>query len=114
VRPYFSKKKTLTFRLLVANRLKDLLIPGIRRWEPAYVPKTFDPSRVDRVMDVSRSQALEMTRHLALQEGLFCGLSSGCGAFAALALAKELSNGFIFFICCDRGDRYMSSDLFDL
>lgn len=87
-------------------------IPGIRRWSPEYVPSIFEPARVDRVMDVSQDEATMMARQLALREGIFAGMSSGGAAAMALRLASELDSGLIVFICCDRGDRYLSSDLF--
>jgi cysteine synthase B len=87
-------------------------IPGIRRWPEAYLPKIFDPSRVDRVMDISETDAVAMTRKLARQEGIFAGMSSGGACSAALQLASEIKDGVIVFICCDRGDRYLSTDLF--
>lgn len=87
-------------------------IPGIRRWPAAYLPKIFDASRVDRVMDVSQENATQTTRNLAKTEGIFAGMSSGGACYAALELAKELKEGVIVFIACDRGDRYLSSDLF--
>ncbi len=87
-------------------------IPGIRRWPEEYLPKIFDPSRVDRVMDISQAESVEMSRQLARVEAIFCGMSSGGAATAAIRLARELESGTIVFICCDRGDRYLSSDLF--
>jgi cysteine synthase B len=87
-------------------------IPGIRRWPEAYLPKIFDPKRVDRVIDVSQEEATAATRKLAKVEGVFAGMSSGGALFSALKLAQELTEGTIVFICCDRGDRYLSSDLF--
>lgn len=87
-------------------------IPGIRRWPAAYLPKIFDASRVDRVMDIAESEATEMAQKLAKTEGIFAGMSSGGAASAAIRLAQELESGIIVFICCDRGDRYLSSNLF--
>ncbi|MGR3812182.1 cysteine synthase CysM [Jiulongibacter sp. NS-SX5] len=87
-------------------------IPGIRRWPKEYLPKIFDPSRVDRVIDVSTEDATHMARQLAKVESVFGGMSSGGAAHAALKLAEELEEGVIVFIVCDRGDRYLSSDLF--
>ncbi|MDB5030226.1 cysteine synthase CysM [Mucilaginibacter sp.] len=87
-------------------------IPGIRRWPEAYLPKIFDPKRVDRVMDISEEEAVQMTRKLVKQEGVFAGMSSGGALSAAIKLASELKEGVIVFICCDRGDRYLSSELF--
>lgn len=91
---------------------EDSSIPGIRRWPAAYLPKIFDASRVDRIMDVSEKDAVAMTRNLARTEAIFAGMSSGGAASAAIKLAKELDKGVIVFIVCDRGDRYLSSDLF--
>jgi S-sulfo-L-cysteine synthase (O-acetyl-L-serine-dependent) len=87
-------------------------IPGIRRWPKEYLPKIFEPERVDRVMDVSQQEATLMARQLAKVEGVFAGMSSGGAASAAIRLAKEIDKGVIVFIVCDRGDRYLSSDLF--
>jgi cysteine synthase B len=87
-------------------------IPGIRRWPEEYLPKIFDPSKVDRIMDISQAESVEMSRQLARVEAIFCGMSSGGAATAAIRLARELESGTIVFICCDRGDRYLSSDLF--
>ena len=87
-------------------------IPGIRRWPEAYMPKIFDPNRVDRVMDISEAEATAMSRKMVKHEGIFAGMSSGGALSAAIRLAEELKEGVIVFICCDRGDRYLSSDLF--
>lgn len=87
-------------------------IPGIRKWPEAYLPKIFDASRVDRVMEVSEKDAIKTTRDLAKTEGIFAGMSSGGACYAALKLADELKEGIIVFICCDRGDRYLTSSLF--
>ncbi len=88
-------------------------IPGIRRWSPEFLPKIFDPSRVDRTVDVSQDEATLMARRLAKEEGILSGMSSGGALIAALRIASELDNGTIVFIVCDRGDRYLSSDIFD-
>jgi S-sulfo-L-cysteine synthase (O-acetyl-L-serine-dependent) len=87
-------------------------IPGIRRWSPEFLPKIFEPERVDKVMDVSQEAATTMTRRLAKEEGILAGMSSGGALSAAIDLSKELTSGIIVFIICDRGDRYLSSDLF--
>ncbi|CAN5830731.1 cysteine synthase CysM [soil metagenome] len=87
-------------------------IPGIRRWPEAYLPKIFDKERVDRIIDVSEEESVQMTRRLAAEEGVFAGMSSGGSAHAALRLAQELDEGVVVCIICDRGDRYLSSDLF--
>jgi len=87
-------------------------IPGIRKWPEAYLPKIFDKERVDRTMDISEDEARQMTRRLAKEEAVFCGMSSGGAVSAAVRLSKELERGVIVCIICDRGDRYLSSDLF--
>ncbi|WP_018617912.1 cysteine synthase CysM [Spirosoma luteum] len=87
-------------------------IPGIRKWPVEYLPKIFEPQRVDRVMEVSAQEATMMTRKLAGVEGVFAGMSSGGAVHAAVRLAQELESGVIVCIICDRGDRYLSSDLF--
>ncbi|MFN8344957.1 MAG: cysteine synthase CysM [Spirosomataceae bacterium] len=87
-------------------------IPGIRKWPQEYLPKIFDPSRVDRVMEVSQEDATLRARELAKVEGVFAGMSSGGAAHAAIQLANEIKEGVIVFIVCDRGDRYLSSELF--
>lgn len=87
-------------------------IPGIRKWPEAYLPKIFDRSRVDRIMDISEEEAKVMTRRLAKDEGIFCGMSSGGAVSAAARISGELEKGVLVCIICDRGDRYLSSDLF--
>ncbi|MGK0673283.1 MAG: cysteine synthase CysM [Halothiobacillaceae bacterium] len=87
-------------------------IPGIRRWPEAYLPKIFDPSRVDRIMEVTQEEAEAMTRLLAVREGLLVGLSSGGAMAAALRLAEGLEHAVIVTIVCDRGDRYLSTGVF--
>lgn len=87
-------------------------IPGIRRWPDAYLPKIYDPQRVDRIIDVSQHEAEETTRALARKEGIFCGISSGGAVAAALRLSHEVENAHIVTIICDRGDRYLSTDVF--
>lgn len=88
-------------------------IPGIRKWPEAYLPKIFDRSRVDRVIEIAEKDARVMAKKLAREEAIFSGMSSGGAAHAAIELAKELNEGVIVFIVCDRGDRYLSSNLFD-
>jgi len=88
-------------------------IPGIRRWSPAYLPAIFDSRRVDKIIDVEQQDAERTMRELASQEGLFCGVSSGGSIFAALQLSRQLENATIVAIICDRGDRYLSTGVFD-
>jgi len=108
----FLKEKNQAIQIVGCQPTEDASIPGIRRWPPAYLPKIFDPKRVDRIMDISQQEAVAMTRQLAKTEAVFAGMSSGGAASAAIRLAKELTSGVIVFIACDRGDRYLSSDLF--
>ena len=108
----FFKEQNPNIRIIGCQPTEESSIPGIRRWPVEYLPKIFEPSRVDRIMDVTQAEATEMTRKLAKVEGIFAGMSSGGAASAAIRLANELSSGVIVFIACDRGDRYLSSDLF--
>jgi cysteine synthase B len=87
-------------------------IPGIRRWSPEFLPKIFEADRVDQTIDVSQTEAADAARKLASEEGIFSGMSSGGALTAALRVAKEIDQGVIVFIVCDRGDRYLSSGLF--
>ena len=87
-------------------------IPGIRRWPKEYIPRIYQPEVVDRIIDVSREEAEHYTRELASKEGIFCGISSGGAICASLRLAQELSAAHIVTIICDRGDRYLSADVF--
>ncbi|MGR8940797.1 MAG: cysteine synthase CysM [Gammaproteobacteria bacterium] len=87
-------------------------IPGIRRWPKEYLPKIYDPSRVDRIIEVDQQAAEQTTRDLAAREGIFAGVSSGGAVYAALQLAKEVSDAVIVVIICDRGDRYLSTGVF--
>jgi cysteine synthase B len=88
-------------------------IPGIRRWPQEYLPSIYDASRVDRVLDITQAEAEEMMRRLAREEGIFCGVSSGGAVAAMLKLAQEVENAVMVAIICDRGDRYLSSGLFN-
>lgn len=108
----FLKEKNPSIRIVGCQPTEEASIPGIRRWAPAYLPKIFDPKRVDRIMDITQDEAVDMTRRLAKEEGIFAGMSSGGAASAAIRLSRELESGIIVFIVCDRGDRYLSSDLF--
>ncbi|MVN21476.1 cysteine synthase CysM [Mucilaginibacter arboris] len=108
----FLKEKNPNIQIIGCQPTEESSIPGIRRWPAAYLPQIFDPKRVDRIMDVSQAEATAMTRKLARTEGVFAGMSSGGALSAAVKVAQELESGVIVFIACDRGDRYLSSDLF--
>jgi cysteine synthase B len=108
----YLKEKNASIQIVGCQPTEESSIPGIRRWPKEYLPKIFEPERVDRVMDVSQQEATLMARQLAKVEGIFAGMSSGGAAAAAIRLAKEIDKGVIVFIACDRGDRYLSSDLF--
>ncbi|WP_017258918.1 cysteine synthase CysM [Pedobacter arcticus] len=108
----YLKEQDSAVQIVGCQPTEGASIPGIRRWPEAYLPKIFDATRVDRVMDVSQEDATQTARDLAKVEGIFAGMSSGGACYAALELAKELKEGVIVFIACDRGDRYLSSDLF--
>lgn len=108
----FLKEKKSSIQIVGCQPTEESSIPGIRRWPKEYLPKIFDPSRVDRVIDVDQSDAVDKTRMLAKKEGVFAGMSSGGAFHAALQVANEIEEGVIVFIACDRGDRYLSSDLF--
>lgn len=108
----YLKEKNPAIQIVGCQPTEESFIPGIRRWPKEYLPKIFEPERVDRVMDVSQQEATLMARQLAKVEGIFAGMSSGGAAAAAIRLAKEMDKGVIVFIACDRGDRYLSSDLF--
>jgi len=108
----YLKEVNPEIQIVGCQPTENSCIPGIRRWPVEYLPKIFEPERVDRVMDISEAEATQMARKLAKEEGIFAGMSSGGAMAAAVKLAGELSEGVIVFICCDRGDRYLSSDLF--
>jgi cysteine synthase B len=108
----YFKEKNAAIQIVGCQPTEESSIPGIRRWPKEYLPKIFEPERVDRVMDVSQDEATQMARKLANVEGIFAGMSSGGAASAAIRLAKEIDKGVIVFIVCDRGDRYLSSSLF--
>jgi len=108
----FLKEKNPAVRIIGVQPSDGSQIPGIRRWTKEYLPKIYDPARVDQVMEVSQSEAEAMTRELAAREGIFAGISSGGAVAAALRLSREISNAVIVAIVCDRGDRYLSTGVF--
>lgn len=109
----FLKETNSSIQIVGCQPTDGSKIPGIRKWPEAYLPKIFDRSRIDKVMEVAEKDARTMAKKLAREEAIFSGMSSGGAAHAAIELAKELQEGVIVFIVCDRGDRYLSSDLFD-
>lgn len=109
----FLKEKSGAVQIVGVQPTDDSRIPGIRKWPEAYLPKIFKPEKVDRVLEVSEEEAKVMSRRLAEEEGIFAGMSSGGAAAAAVKLCNELENGLVVSIVCDRGDRYLSSDLFE-
>lgn len=109
----YLKEKNNAIQIVGVQPTDDSSIPGIRKWPKEYLPKIFDAKKVDRIMEVSEGQAKVMAKRLAKEEGIFSGMSSGGAATVALRLAAELDHGVIVSIVCDRGDRYLSSDLFD-
>ena len=108
----YLKEKNPAIQIVGTQPTEGSSIPGIRRWSPEFLPKIFERERVDRIVDVSEAEATAMTRRLAKEEGILAGMSSGGGLTAALKIASELESGIIVTIICDRGDRYLSSDLF--
>ncbi|PZX60342.1 cysteine synthase B [Algoriphagus ratkowskyi] len=108
----YLKERNSAIQIVGTQPTDGSSIPGIRRWSPEFLPKIFDPSRIDQVIDVSEQQATEMTRRMAREEGILAGMSSGGALHAAIELSKTLKEGVIVCITCDRGDRYLSSDLF--
>ena len=109
----YLKEKNNKITIVGAQPTDNSKIPGIRKWPKEYLPKIFDPSKVDKIIEVSEAEAKAMTIRLAEEEGIFAGMSSGGSVASALKLAKNLENANIVAIICDRGDRYLSSDLFD-
>lgn len=109
----FLKEQNPNIQIVGVQPTDNSKIPGIRKWPQEYLPKIFDPAKVDTVMEVSEEDARTMAKQLAKEEGIFAGMSSGGAATVALRLAETLESGTIVSIVCDRGDRYLSSDLFD-
>lgn len=108
----YLKEQNPTIEIVGLQPKEGSRIPGIRRWPAKYLPSIFDESRVDHIMDIEQLDAENMMKELARQEGIFCGVSSGGSVYAALQLSRELSNATIVAIICDRGDRYLSTGVF--
>ena len=108
----WKKEQNPAVQIIGVQPAEGASIPGIRRWPAAYLPKIYEPQRVDYIMDVSQSEAEDMTRQLAAREGILAGISSGGTLAAALRLAENLSDAVIVTIVCDRGDRYLSTGVF--
>ena len=108
----YLREKNADVEIVGVQPEGDESIPGIRRWPPEYLPRIFDRRQVDRVIDISPREAEDMTRRLAAEEGIFAGISSGGAVHAAMKLSAEVENGVIVMIICDRGDRYLSTNVF--
>lgn len=109
----FLKEKNPNIQIVGAQPSEGSQIPGIRKWPQEYLPKIYDASKVDITIDISEEEAREMTKRLAKEEGIFAGMSSGGSVAVAVKIANQLESGVVVAIICDRGDRYLSSDLFD-
>lgn len=108
----FLKAQNPAIEIIGVQPSEGSSIPGIRKWPVEYQPEIFEPSRVDREMQVTQADAEETARRLAREEGIFAGISSGGALWAALELSKQVENATIVFIVCDRGDRYLSQGIF--
>ena len=109
----FLKEKNTSIQIIGAQPTDNSRIPGIRKWSKEFLPKIFNPKKVDTIIEVSEKEAREMTKRLAKEEGVFSGMSGGGAVVAALKLAKTVQKGTIVAIIPDRGDRYLSSNLFE-
>jgi cysteine synthase B len=109
----YLKEQNPDMQIVGLQPMEGAAIPGIRRWPAEYLPKIFEAERVDRVVDMSQAEAEQTMRRLAREEGIFCGVSSGGAVAAALRLSQELENAVIVAIICDRGDRYLSTGVYD-
>lgn len=109
----YLKEQNPDVQIIGLQPMEGAAIPGIRRWPEEYLPKIFDASRLDRVVDMTQQEAEDTTRRLAREEGIFCGVSSGGAVAAMLRLSREVENAVMVAIICDRGDRYLSTGLFD-
>ncbi|HYG03909.1 MAG TPA: cysteine synthase CysM [Chryseosolibacter sp.] len=108
----YLKEQNQNIQIVGTQPTDGSSIPGIRRWSPEFLPKIFERQRVDRIVDVSESDARTYTKRMASEEAILAGMSSGGALSAAMQIASEIEKGVIVFVVCDRGDRYLSSDLF--
>ena len=108
----YLKEKNPNIQIIGCQPTDGSQIPGIRKWPQEYLPKIFDRSRVDQIVEVAQSDAEEMTRKLAREEGIFAGISSGGAMWVSLEISKKAENATIVSIVCDRGDRYLSTGVF--
>jgi cysteine synthase B len=108
----YFKEKNPAVQIVGVQPEEGAQIPGIRKWPQAYLPRIYDPDKVDRIMLVSQAEAEDMTRRLASEEGIFAGVSTGGALAMALKISDEVENSVIVFIACDRGDRYLSTGVF--
>ncbi|MGE8067977.1 cysteine synthase CysM [Pseudomonas sp. NPDC089569] len=109
----YLKEQNENVQIIGLQPMEGSAIPGIRRWPQEYLPKIYQADRVDRIVDMAQSEAEDVTRRLAREEGIFCGVSSGGAVAAMLRLSREVENAVIVAIICDRGDRYLSTGIFD-
>ncbi|ANI56013.1 cysteine synthase CysM [Pseudomonas sp. DR 5-09] len=109
----YLKEQNDKVQIVGLQPMEGSAIPGIRRWPQEYLPKIYQADRVDRIVDMAQSEAEDVTRRLAREEGIFCGVSSGGAVAAMLRLSKEVEHAVIVAIICDRGDRYLSTGIFD-
>lgn len=108
----FLKEQEKNVQIVGVQPKDGAKIPGIRKWPEEYLPKIFNPAKVDEIIEVNQEQAESTAKSLATKEGIFCGISSGGATYGALQLAKRIEKGTIVTIVCDRGDRYLSSGIF--
>lgn len=109
----YLKEQNQDIKIIGTQPTDDASIPGIRRWSPEFLPDIYDPDRVDEIIDVSETEARKTTQRMAREESIMAGMSSGGALAAALNVADKIDEGMIVCITCDRGDRYLSSDLFE-
>lgn len=108
----YFKQVNPAIQVIGVHPAEGAVIAGIRRWPQEYLPKIYDPSNIDQILDVTQHEAEQTTRDLAAKEGIFCGISSGGAAAVALRISQTVQNATIVSIVCDRGDRYLSTDVF--